>query len=258
MNNSLVLFGVLLALQGAAQAEAVKQDKVAEPVAGTGWVEPATGMELVWVPGGCFNMGSSYAEEGPMHKVCVKGFWMGKYEVTQGQYQKMMGNNPSSFKDCGDSCPVEQVSWNDAQEYISKLSAAAGKQYRLPSESEWEYACRGGGLTRYCGSDNVDSVSWYSDNSEKRTHQAGGKQMNGFGLYDMSGNVWEWVEDSYHDNYRGAPVDGSVWDGDGAKRVIRGGSWIYISQNSRAAERFGYMPVRRDKYLGFRLVRTIP
>jgi formylglycine-generating enzyme required for sulfatase activity len=175
-----------------------------------------------------------------------------------------MGNNPSKFSDCGDTCPVELVSWNDAKEFIQKLNAKTGKQYRLPSEAEWEYACRAGGHQKYCGSDNVDSVAWYGSEFGN-THPVAEKQANTFGLYDMSGNVWEWVEDSYHDNYNGAPTDGSAWQGDGAKRVLRGGSWTNNANDSRSSFRLDLDPrnIRggigyRNYIGGFRVASTLP
>ena len=217
--------------------------------------------EMVVIPAGSFEMGSNTgdSDEKPVHTVRIgQPFAIGKTEVTQGQWRALMGNNPSSFSNCGDSCPVEKVSWNDAQEYIKKLNAKTGKTYRLPSEAEWEYACRAGGAHTYCGSDNLDSVAWYGNNSGSKTHPVAQKQANAFGLYDMSGNVWEWVEDSYHNGYNGAPMDGSVWAGDGAKRVLRGGSWFVEPQLARAAIRFRDVPAYRSSGFGFRLARMLP
>lgn len=218
--------------------------------------------EMVVIPAGSFDMG----ETGSTHQVTLKKFAMGKTEVTQGQWKAIMGYNPSEFKNCGDTCPVEQVSWNDAQEFIGKLNAKTGKQYRLPSEAEWEYACRAGVRQEYCGSDDINSVAWYGayatpvGNSAKATNRVTTKQANTWGLYDMSGNVWEWVEDSWHDNYSGAPNDGSAWQGDGAKRVLRGGSWVNNPQDERAANRDRGGPANQydDRFNGFRLARTLP
>jgi formylglycine-generating enzyme required for sulfatase activity len=172
-------------------------------------------------------------------------------------------NNPSYFKSCGDECPVEQVSWAEAKNYLQKLSAKTGKQYHLPSEAEWEYACRGGAKTEYCGGDKVDSVAWYgayatpSGNSGKNTHIVATLGANGFGLFDMSGNVWEWVEDSYHANYFGAPSDGSIWAGDASSHTLRGGYWGSKAQEVRAAKRGKGEPSSRGG-VGFRVVRVLP
>jgi len=220
--------------------------------------------EMVVVPAGSFDMGSNNGEdnEKPVHRVTIgKPFAMGKTEVTQGQWKAIMGDNPSKYINCGDNCPVEMVSWDDAQSFIQKLNDKTGKQYRLPSEAEWEYACRAGGMHTYCGSDDPDSVSWYggsskpAGNSGKTTNPVATRQPNAFGLHDMSGNVWEWVEDSYHVNYIGAPDNGSAWQGDGSLRVPRGGSWSYLQ---RAAKRGGSQPKYRFGTIGLRLARTLP
>jgi formylglycine-generating enzyme required for sulfatase activity len=222
--------------------------------------------EMVVIPAGSFEMGSNSGEaiEKPVHRVTItRPFALGKTEVTQGQWKAIMGNNPSKFSNCGDNCPVEQVSWNDAQEFIDKLNLKTAKKYRLPSEAEWEYACRAGGEHIYCGSDNLDSVGWYGASTNqpgnaRKTNPVGLKQANAFGLYDMSGNVWEWVEDSYHDNYIGAPTDGSAWSGDGATRVLRGGSWGFGFQEARSALRGRNVPTNRNSPdLGFRLAKTL-
>jgi len=221
--------------------------------------------EMVAIPPGSFEMGSSNGDkdEQPVHRVNIgRAFAIGKTEVTQAEWKSIMGDNPSWFsggsKGCGDNCPVEQVSWNDVKVFIQKLNAKTGKQYRLPSEAEWEYACRAGGKHEYCGSDTVDSIAWYSGNSGQKTHPVAGKQANAFGWYDMSGNVWEWVEDSYHDSYAGAPNDGSAWQGNNSRRVLRGGSWYYDPQYTRAAVRYGDGPAYRNFNYGFRLARMLP
>lgn len=222
---------------------------------------------MVIIPSGKFEMGSNQNKhEIPVHNVNVNAFALGKTEVTQGQWRAVMGNNPSHFSSCGDDCPVEQVSWDDVQVFIKILNTKTGKQYRLPSEAEWEYACRAGGQQVYCGSDNVDSVAWYKDNSggwftTNSTHPVSRKQPNAFGLYDMTGNVWEWVEDSYHDSYNGAPTNGSIWQGDGALRVFRGGSWDDDPYYARAAIRFMVKPAGRERgsgLVGFRVARMLP
>ncbi|MGO8756136.1 MAG: formylglycine-generating enzyme family protein [Gallionellaceae bacterium] len=211
--------------------------------------------EMAVIPARSFEMGEANAK----HTVTFHNqFAIGKTEVTQGQWQAIMGNNPSNFGSCGDNCPVENVSWDDAQEFIRKLNTRTGKRYRLPSEAEWEAACRGGEEQQYCGSDNVGRVAWYTRNSGSATHSVAEKRANTFGLYDMSGNVWEWVQDSWHADYNGAPTDGSAWQGDRAKRVLRGGSWFDLAQNVRAASRSGDRPARRIFDYGFRLARTLP
>jgi formylglycine-generating enzyme required for sulfatase activity len=229
--------------------------------------------EMVIVPAGSYDMGSdSHDDEKPVHKIVItKSFAIGKTEVTQEQWKVVMGNNPSYFQNCGGNCPVEQVSWFDAKEFIQKLDKKTGKKYRLPSEAEWEYACRAGTSMEYCGNDNIDNVAWYGayanpkGNSKKTTNPVATKQANGWGLYDMSGNVWEWVEDSFHDNYLDnddnknlAPTDGSEWKGDDEMRVIRGGSWGTDAQNVRSTARAGDGPRIRNYDYGLRLVRSLP
>lgn len=167
-----------------------------------------------------------------------------------------MGNNPSNFKDCGGKCPVENVSWNDAQDFINKLNETNdGFRYRLPGEAEWEYACRAGTTGDHYSAD-VDDIAWYDENSGKKTHSVGGKQPNAFGLYDMSGNVWEWCRDWYHDTYNGAPNDGSAWlsGGEQKYRVLRGGSWDFDATNSRSANRLNVTPDYDFSLIGFRVV----
>ena len=177
------------------------------------------------------------------------------------EIQTIEENNPSYFKNCGDECPVEQVSWADAQKYIQILNAKTGKKYRLPSEAEWEYACHSGGNTEYCGSDKLENISWYGANSQggtaKSTHSVATLSSNSYGLYDMSGNVWEWVEDNYHPSYTGAPSDGSAWIGDSVKHVLRGGAWNSKSQDLRATARSRNEPIGRGA-IGFRVVRVLP
>ena len=222
-------------------------------------------MEFEWIPSGEFVMGSSEYEEGissyegPVHQVMIeKAFYMGKYEVTQAQWRAVMGDNPSYFEG-DDNLPVEQVSWDDAQEFIRKLNAKEGTdKYRLPSEAEWEYACRAGTTTRYSFGDsdaNLGECAWYRDNSGEKTHPVGEKKPNPWGLYDMHGNVWEWVQDVWHDNYDGAPNDGSAWEsGDSTKRVNRGGGWCDRA-SGWSAVRFRLGQDDRIWAIGFRLVK---
>jgi formylglycine-generating enzyme required for sulfatase activity len=226
--------------------------------------------EMVIIPAGSFQMGSYKNDrEKPLHRVTFgKAFAIGKVEVTQGQWKSIMGGNPSHFRNCGDNCPIEHVSWNDAQDFIQRLNSKTGKQYRLPSEAEWEYACRAGEQQEFCGSNNIDSVAWYGSygdqgslggNSGQTTHPVATKQANAWGLYDMTGNVWEWVEDSWHDNYNDAPTDGSAWAGDGKSRMYRGGSWLGGMWLARASNRFGDIPEFNDPNFntGFRLAMTL-
>ena len=219
--------------------------------------------EMVEIPQGSFTMGSNNGEEDerPAHNVTIaKSYAIGKTEVTQEQWVALMGDNPSYFATCADTCPVEQVSWDDAQLYLKKLSLKTGKQYRLPSEAEWEYACRAGSDQEYCGGESLENTAWYSYNSgnifSKGPHPVATKKANAFGLFDMSGNVWEWVEDTYHDNYQGAPDDGSAWQG-GSMRVLRGGSWGYDPKFARAAARAKFSSNYRYFSYGFRVALTL-
>lgn len=248
----------------AAQDKLYQWESVAEPEAGKTFKDCPGCPEMVELPPGSFAMGSNNGEpdERPLHNVTIaKPFAIGKTEVTQQQWQAVMGNNPSYFSDCDDTCPVEQVSWDDVQTFIKKLNDKTGKQYRLPSEAEWEYACRAGNQQEYCGSETADNVSWNNFNIgglfSKRPHPVATKQANAFGLYDMSGNVWEWVEDTYHDNYKGAPEDGSAWM-NGSMHVLRGGSWGYDPNFGRAAARSKFSANFRYFSYGFRLAQTLP
>ena len=238
---------------------------VAEPEAGITFKDCPECPEMVEIPAGSFEMGASDGgpDEQPVHSVTIaKPFAIGKTEITQKQWHAVMKDDPSYFQACGDDCPVEQVSWDDAQEFIKKLNAKTGKQYRLPSEAEWEYACRAGKQQEYCGSDIPDRVSWNGSNSGSllfnNPHPVATKHANAFGLYDMSGNVWEWVEDNFHDNYDGAPLDGSAWVDGSSLRVLRGGSWGYEPKFSRAAARTKFGPGYRYYSYGFRVARTLP
>jgi len=221
-------------------------------------------LERVYIPGGTFQMGSTeYDGEKPPHQVTIKPFYLGKYPVTQAQWQTLMGNNPSRFK--GENRPVENVNWKDAVEFCQLSALTAGETYRLPSEAEWEYACRAGTTTPfYFGetitSDLVNSDGNYPYGSDPKgtyreeTTEVGQFPPNAFGLYDMHGNVWEWCADTYHDSYQGAPIDGSVWEKGGENRVLRGGSWNSNADSCRAAERDWKDPNYGDDDVGFRVV----
>ncbi|MDO8727023.1 MAG: SUMF1/EgtB/PvdO family nonheme iron enzyme [Candidatus Methanoperedens sp.] len=223
----------------------------------------SVGIEFVHIPAGEFDMGSLQREagrdedEGQVHRVKIaNAFNMSKYEITQKQWRDVMGTNPSYFK--GDNLPVEQVSWNEVQEFISRLNQIEGiNKYRLPSEAEWEYAARAGTYTRYYFGDNASKLGdyeWFIENSGIKTHEVGQKNHNPWGLYDMCGSVWEWVRDVYHDSYNGAPTDGSAWEGNGTHRVTRGGSFDYAAVHLRAANRNDRDPGYRHINTGFRLV----
>jgi formylglycine-generating enzyme required for sulfatase activity len=219
-------------------------------------------MEMVLIPAGEFMMGSPekeqgrWANEGLQHKVKItKPFYLGKCEVTQAQWQRGMGNNPSFFKGT-DKLPVENVSWNDCQEFVKKVSAMGQGVCRLPTEAEWEYACRAGTTTRfYSGDDDgsLDRIAWYRDNSGDKTHEVGGKAANAFGLYDMSGNVWEWCSDWYADSYANAQEKDPTGPGTGEFRVLRGGGWSSIPEYCRSARRVGLSPGYRVDFIGFRV-----
>ena len=230
---------------------------MAEPPAGTLLREPHTGMEFVWVPSGCFNMGSNTGEqfEKPVHPVCVSGFWLSKYEVTQAQYEKITGTNPSDFK--GADRPVDSVSWDDAMKFALAYGLSTNVPMRLPSEAEWEYACRAGEQhATYCGDGDPSELGWYGANSKDQTHPVGQLRANAWGLYDMSGNVWEWVLDCWNLDYVGAPADGSAWlAGNCTRRVARGGAWdIRQPTLIRAAKRGRGDRSYRLNVVGFRVV----
>jgi formylglycine-generating enzyme required for sulfatase activity len=221
-------------------------------------------MEFVYVAPGSFMRGSSDGslDKKPVYVVCIsRGFWLGKYEATQAEYEAVVGTNPSNFK--GARNPVERVSWNDASAFCAKLMARersarrlpAGYEYRLPTEAEWEYAARGGPASKgytYAGSNTVDAVAWYSD-SGSRTHPVGEKRPNELGLYDMSGNVWEWCLDGYDAEYYGrSPNTDPVNTQAASDRVKRGGSWFDDAWYLRSADRRRLGPGDARNFLGFR------
>jgi len=226
------------------------------------------GMEFVQIPAGSFMMGCSSgdgdceSDENPGHRVSIsKPFYMGKYEVTQGQWWEVMGSNPSYFTSCGNgypnTCPVEKVSWNDIQVFLEKLNAKErGRKYRLPTEAEWEYAARAGGKTKYYWGNEVnDSYLWYDGNSGGTTHPVGQKKPNAWGLYDMIGNVYEWTGDWYDSGYYGkSPSSDPKGAESGEYRVLRGGSWDYDAERCRLSSRDYIIPDIRFRNRGFRLV----
>jgi eukaryotic-like serine/threonine-protein kinase len=232
-------------------------------------------LEMVAIPGGTFTMGSPETEkerfdrEEPQHSVTVPAFFMAKYPVTQAQWQAVMGNNPAYFK--GANRPVEKVSWNEAVEFCQKLSQMTGKNYRLPSEAEWEYACRAGTTTLfYFGETITTDLANYDGNGtygngpkgvyRQQTTDVGSFPPNAFGLYDMHGNVWEWCQDVWHENYNGAPTDGSAWEsgGNSSYKLWRGGYWGNHPRDCRSAYRVFDSPGLRNFNIGFRIVVSLP
>jgi formylglycine-generating enzyme required for sulfatase activity len=226
--------------------------------------EPFTntiGQTFVYIKPGSFLMGSPLDEPGrsadePQHReTLTKGFYLQMTEVTQGQWHMVMEKNPAQFQGCGDLCPVESVSWDDVRKFIDILNQRPGThRYRLPTEAEWEYAARAGTTGPFAGS-SVDSMAWYRDNAGNRTYPVGMKTPNSWGLYDMHGNVSEWVQDWYGDYPSGSAID-PAGPSSGFYRVDRGGSWYGVAQNCRVAYRDYDGPSYRRNYLGFRLVRT--
>ena len=200
---------------------------------------------MVFVEGGTFTMGATseqgseaYGDEKPTHSVTLSSYYIGETEVTQALWQAVMGNNPSYFK--GDNLPVERVSYNDVKEFITKLNQKTGKTFRLPTEAEWEYAARGGKESKgykYSGSDNIDDVAWYYENSNNKTHPVKTKRPNELGIYDMSGNVWEWCSDWYG-KYTSEAQTNPQGPSGGSNRVSRGGSWIINARYCRASNRY--------------------
>lgn len=257
-------------------------------------LKDGTSFEMIHIQGGSFEMGNAEEDpmdrEQPVHLVSVPSFFLSPFLVTQELWEAVMDNNPSEFQ--GKRRPVEMVSWNDCQEFLGKLNQETGKSYRLPTESEWEFAACGGTESEgylYAGSDKLKQVGWYVGNSADGTKPVGLKMPNELGLYDMSGNLWEWCEDDWHDEYRGAPTNGSAWIDQrmveqenaspsaknwlkkifggakdvpeppaqvyerGSDRVLRGGSWSHDARACRVSIRSSYGPEGRYLNIGFRL-----
>ncbi|MEI6411583.1 MAG: SUMF1/EgtB/PvdO family nonheme iron enzyme [Bacteroidota bacterium] len=216
--------------------------------------------EMVFVKGGTFQMGSDEIDHAkPIHAVTLSDFEIGKYPVTQKLWQEIMGDNPSYFKE-NENCPVEEVSWEDTQAFLKKLNTRfPDRQYRLPTEAEWEYAARGGVQSKgfqYAGSDILDEVAWHNKNAGLKTHPVGIKKANELGIYDMSGNVWEWCSD-WHGAYTSGSQTNPHGPASGSGRVLRGGSWYFYPLNCRVADRSNVTPTFRNNDIGFRLARTI-
>ncbi|MCB9356464.1 MAG: formylglycine-generating enzyme family protein [Lewinellaceae bacterium] len=219
--------------------------------------------DMIYVEGGEFDMGDEYGDLPgycwPVHKVKVPDFYIGKHPVTQALWKSVMdGENPSEFK--GDNRPVERVSWDEVQGFLARLNELTGYFYRLPAEAEWEYAARGGKYHaegyKYAGSDRLKDVGWFDKNSGNETHPVGQKRPNQLDIFDMNGNVFEWCEDDWHNNYNDAPNDGSAWidhPDRGLRRVHRGGSWTYAVLFCRVAIRNYNAPINENNNIGFRL-----
>ena len=234
-------------------------------------VSPSVNIKMVFVKGGTFIMGCTSEQNGcnsdekPAHRVTVDDFYIGKYEITQKQWRDIMGNNPSYFSGC-DDCPVENVCWNDVQEFLKKLNEKTGQHYRLPTEAEWEYAARGGNKSKgyqYAGSNHINNVAWYTKNSYYKgksshnygTHKVGTKKANELGIYDMSGNVWEWCNDWYDDNYYHHSLQNNPQGPkSGTRLVLRSGSWNGFADGCRVAYRLKLNPDKGSNYVGFRVV----
>lgn len=218
--------------------------------------------KMVFVEGDTFTMGCTseqgsdcYEDEKPSHSVTLSNYYIGQTEVTQALWKAVMGSNPSYFMK-GDNYPVEKVNWNDCQDFIKKLNRLTGKKFALPTEAQWEYAARGGKQSKhykYAGSNTISNVAWYYGNSNSTTHPVATKSPNELGIYDMSGNVWEWCSDwygSYSSSYQTNPTGPSS----GSYRVYRGGSWYFSAGNCRVSNRSGSSPANRSSNLGLRLV----
>lgn len=235
----------------------------AAPAAGAVWTEPRTGIAFVWVPAGEVAMGCVPGakpcppEELPVHQRRVGGFWMSRTEVTQGQWLRLLDSNPSLYKK-GDDQPVDQVYWRDLQAFLERLNDGDKGRFRLPSEAEWEYACRAGRPADvYCGGDDVNAVGWYNMNTSRvrSPMPVGQKAPNAFGLYDMSGNMWEWTADCWSESHAGAPADARPRSDDACLgRVLRGGSWGNYPTQLRASSRRSDSDVKCP-FIGLRLVR---
>ena len=244
-----------VAQQHVVQPTVTSSDNISIPV------KYGISIDMVRVEAGTFTMGATPEmkkpdkDEKPAHQVTLTNdYYIGKYEVTQEVWKAVMGNNPSKFK--GDNLPVEQVSWNDCQEFLSKLNSITGKKFRIPTEAEWEFAARGGNKSRgyqYSGSNNLSDVAWYVENSGSKTHPVGSKQANELGIYDMSGNVCEWCQDRFG-SYSSSSLTNPTGATSGYNRVCRGGGWALAAGYCRSSYRLYFLPVSCSDYLGLRLV----
>jgi formylglycine-generating enzyme required for sulfatase activity len=229
-----------------------------------GYRDTVSGIELIFVKGGCFQMGTlqqtgNPIAQMPVHEACMDDFYIGKYEVTQDQWRAVMGSEPIHTIECGGNCPATFVSWVMAQEFVDKLNTLTKKKYRLPTEAEWEYAARSRGqMQKYSGTDNESNLgeyAWYSENSKGRIYPVGLKKPNALGIYDMSGNLWEMVEDWYSLSYdANSPKNNPRGPSTGDKRVVRGGNYECSEKALHVSHRAGKSPTQRDSDTGFRLV----
>jgi formylglycine-generating enzyme required for sulfatase activity len=283
----LLIITVVPFVARAAEVKDLKTSRSGEKAIVFTYKDPSLGMEFVYVQGGCYQMGDTFGDgftsEKPVHEVCVKDFALAKYDVTVSEFRKFTiatgykteaeevggcgvlngskwewdisrnWRNPGFNQD--DSQPVVCVSWNDAESFINWLSKVSGTRYRLPTEAEWEYAARSGGKReKYAGGNDVNAVAWYYDNDGGTAHHVGTKQPNGLGLYDMSGNVLQWVQDWYDENYyHDSCRSNPQGPGSGHERVLRGGAWSDEPAYVRAARRSWKSPSHRGSLLGFRL-----
>jgi formylglycine-generating enzyme required for sulfatase activity len=209
---------------------------------------------MVKIRSGDYSIGldGALSDEQPSLKQHIKSFYLGKHEVTQKEWSKVMGSNPSSSSIC-DNCPVGNISFDDAQQFIDKLNRLAKENFRIPTEAEWEYACRGGNMAyKYCGSNNPMDVAWYSKNSNDKSHPIEEKLPNGFGLYDMSGNMWEWTCSSYTSKYDGSE---KTCDSSQHEHTVRGGGWLNDQEYIRSANRDGISTNKTNPMTGFRLAK---
>ena len=256
-----------IAKRGASTPGSREDGEASGPVAGRAWTVPELGMEFVHIAPGSFEMGSSNgdADEKPVHTVAIsREFWLGKYEVTQAEYEKLTGGNPSRFE--GARNPVETVPWQAAADFCRKLTESergagrlpAGYEYRLPSEAEWEYACRAGTGAAYCFGDDAGRLQEYADhagNNDSGTAEAGQRLPNAYGLFDMHGNVWEWCADLFRERMT---ADGDTRNPAEQRRSVRGGNWHDPPENCRSANRCRLLPGSHGNLLGFRVVRSLP
>lgn len=261
-NFSLTLIFALMVLTGCTESVRPTVSPVADKTDSsvTGKTDQTTGMNFVFVKGGCYNMGDVFgagsSDEKPVHEVCVSDFYLGKYEVTQAQWEKVMGDNPSFDKKCGPDCPVGNVSWQKVQNFIRNLNSKSGNHYRLPTEAEWEYAARSGGKKeKWAGTSdegNLKEFVWFNDNSGI-IQRVGLKKANGLGLHDMSGNIEEWCQDWYDEAYYVRSPKNDPYGADsGEKRALRGGSWNDSKDYVRVSARDSEEPANDEA--GFRLL----